>query len=117
MGTKRQKRRKKIRRDWEEFQSVNQLSDSTMKLVRQTGFPIERFRKRLEDADLTNEESKTQLIKELHQQRTRNDLAAPDPSARHARRPSVCWHPEERLVRNHAGLNSIPNRRDFRLVR
>ncbi len=39
-----------------------------MKLVRQTGFPIERFRKRLEDADLTNEESKTQLIKDLHQQ-------------------------------------------------
>ncbi len=39
-----------------------------MKLVLQTGFPIERFRKRLEDADLTNEESKTQLIKELHQQ-------------------------------------------------
>ncbi len=39
-----------------------------MKLVWQTGFPIERFRKRLEDADLTNEESKTQLIKDLHQQ-------------------------------------------------
>ncbi len=56
---------------------------------------IERFRKRLEDADLTNEESKTQLIKELHQQRTRNDLAAPDPSARHARRPPVCWHRED----------------------
>ena len=66
MGSMKQKRRKKVNRDWAEFQSRHELSDSDIKLARQTGYPLKRFQNLRGVEGSENRTSKPQRIHELH---------------------------------------------------
>ncbi|MDP1561827.1 MAG: hypothetical protein Q8M16_10655 [Pirellulaceae bacterium] len=51
MGSIKNKRKKKARKEWDEFQQIHQLSDEDIQLLRHTGYPLDRFRELLGMAD------------------------------------------------------------------
>ncbi len=65
MSTKKQKRKKKIEREWVELQSQHELSDADILLARGTGYPPKRFQALLAPGDLGNECGKAQRIAEF----------------------------------------------------
>lgn len=67
MGSMKKKRKKKIEREWVEFQSLHQLSDADILLARGTGYPLKRFQALLASGDLGNDAGKAQRIAEFVQ--------------------------------------------------
>lgn len=68
MGSMKNKRKKKARKEWEQFQQLYQLSDEDIQLLRHTGYPLDRFRELLDMADSEQPGEKLKRIKEFHQQ-------------------------------------------------
>jgi hypothetical protein len=66
MGSKKKKRRNRVKREWAEFQSQYELSDSDIKIAVQTGYQLKKFQELFATEPLDGGVSKAQLIQELH---------------------------------------------------
>ena len=69
MGSMKQKRRKKLAREWAEFQDRHALSGDDAKLARSIGYPLARIESMLEDGDFGEGATISQKIRELHRRR------------------------------------------------
>lgn len=70
MGSMKNKRRKKAKKEWAEFQIHYQLTDEVIKLAQEMGHPLKYFQNLLGTDDTGNEISKSQQIEEFHRQWT-----------------------------------------------
>lgn len=68
MGSIKNKRKKKARQEWEQFQQLHQLSDEDVQLLRYTGYPLDRFRELLGTDVSAQPAEKARQIKEFYQQ-------------------------------------------------
>ena len=68
MGSMKQKRRKKAKKEWEQLQSQHELSVSDIKQARQTGYPLKRFQTLLVVESSENGTSKSQRIHEIYRE-------------------------------------------------
>ncbi len=75
MGSMKNKRRRRVKREWAEFQSQHELSDSDLKLAIQTGYPLRRFQELLAAELPEGGISKAQQIQELHRKWQENTKA------------------------------------------
>jgi hypothetical protein len=66
MGSMKRKRRKKLAKDWAEFQGRHELTDRDAKLARATGYPPARMEQMLADADFGQGVTVSQKIREIH---------------------------------------------------
>ena len=75
MGSMKRKRRKKLAREWAEFQAKHGLFDDDMKLARATGYPLKLLQEKLSDSTFDEEPSVAARIHEIHR-RWQEQLAA-----------------------------------------
>lgn len=68
MGSMKQKRRKKLKRAWAEFQATHGLSDRELGLLRETGLRIEALQQKLMDSAFDPAMSTAKRIDVIHRQ-------------------------------------------------
>jgi hypothetical protein len=68
MGSMKQARRKRLAREWAEFQDQHSLSDECLKLARATGYPIKLLKEKLASAAFDKSLSVADRIGQIHRQ-------------------------------------------------
>jgi hypothetical protein len=81
MGSCRQKRRKKLAKEWAEFQARHELSDADMKLVRTTSYTLKAVQEKLSDSEFAEELSVIARIREILRRWQQNLAARQEASA------------------------------------
>ena len=66
-GSCRRKRRKKLKKAWDEFQHEHGLSDDQLKQARSIGFTVDQLQKKISDDKFDSSMSVTSRIAEVHQ--------------------------------------------------
>lgn len=69
MGSMKRKRRKKLAREWADFQGRHELSDVDTKLARSTGYSPAQIEQMLEDGEFDTGATVSQKIRKLHLRR------------------------------------------------
>lgn len=75
MGSMKDKRRKKLKKAWNEFQLLHELSDEDTKLARQTGYSIKQLQDLLEAETTKCSMSTAQRIQELRHEQLQKNMA------------------------------------------